>query len=145
VAAALVLAGCGGSTHPAASVPPTPAAPPSPTAPTARSYPDVESLVAAMAVGAVICRNVQFVTDSTVAGAVDPLVQCDGASQGDTSIVVFRDHTSAEAFAGKMLALGKALGERKAEVIGPDWVVNTSPAFARRVVAVGGQLAEGKK
>lgn len=99
-----------------------------------------------MAVGAAICRNVQFVTGSTVAGAVDPSVQCDGASQGDTSIVVFRDHTSAEAFAGKMLALGKALGERQAEVIGPDWVVNTSPAFARKiVVVVGGRLAEGKK
>jgi hypothetical protein len=45
-----------------------------------------------------------------------------------------------------MLALGKALGERQAEVIGPDWVVNTSPAFARKVVvAVGGRLAEGMK
>ena len=111
------------------------------SAPAAASYPDVESLVAAMAVHGAVCGNVQFLA-STMPGGLSPHVGCDGVSSGDTSVVVFTDHASALAFAHQMIQVrvSNALGP-VAEVVGPDWVVNTVPAFARKVVsAVKGQL-----
>jgi hypothetical protein len=103
------------------------------------SYRDVESLVAAMAVHGAVCGNVQF-TSSTMPGGLSPHVGCDGISSGDTSVVVFTDHGSALTFARNLIQSDSSLGPM-AEVVGPDWVVNTVPAFARQVMhAVGGQL-----
>jgi hypothetical protein len=134
-AVALAVAGCGGtastSTRPAAVVHPTPAA---------SSYSDVESLIAAMAVHGAICAGVTFPAGDSVPGSIPPLAECSGASQGDTSISVFDTHADALAYARNMLAVGGQLGPT-AEVVGPDWAVNTSPAFAAKVVrAVGGQV-----
>jgi hypothetical protein len=103
----------------------------------ARSYKDVESLIAAMAVGGAICKDVSFDYGGTVPGALSPSAEC-GIS---TVLVVFRDHASAVAYAGKQITVGKAVGIPAAEVVGPNWTVNTVPRFARKVVkAVGGQI-----
>ena len=126
------LAACGNST-------PKPHSTPTHTSGAAHSYPDVESLVAAMAVHGAVCGNVKFFP-STMPGGLSPHVGCDGISAGDTSVVVFTGHASAVAFARQMIQVSASLGP-VAEVVGPDWVVNTVPAFARRVMrAVGGQL-----
>jgi hypothetical protein len=116
----------------------------SPTAspPSARSYPDVQSLLAAMAQHGAACSNVSIKTGSTVGGALNTFAECSGTSSGDTAIVIFTDHASAVDYANSMLNLSaeQSLGPA-AEVVGPDWTVNTSPAFAAKVVkAVGGQL-----
>ena len=130
---ALSLAACGGG----ASAHSTPK--PHSTAHSAVSYSNVDSLVAAMAVHGAICGNVQF-SLSTMPGGRSPHVSCDGASAGDTSIIVFTNHGSALGFARGMASQSGTIGPT-AEVVGPDWVVNTVPAFARQVVhAVGGQL-----
>ena len=107
----------------------------------ANSYPDVQSLIAAMAVGGALCSDVSLSSGSTVSGALSRYAGCSGSSSGDTAIVMFKDHASAVAYAGRMLSTGQSLGDPTAEVVGPDWTVNTVPAFADKVVkAVGGQL-----
>ncbi|HEY6788038.1 MAG TPA: hypothetical protein VI365_12075 [Trebonia sp.] len=59
----------------------------------------------------------------------------------DTVIVVFTDHASAIAYASDMIRVGQLTGSPAAEVVGPNWVVNTGPGFAGKVIkAVGGQL-----
>ena len=146
LAAALALAvtACGGS--PPKAVQASASAAPavhatSSTASTgvAHSYPDVQSLIAAMAHGAV-CSDVSLNTGSTVSGALNPYAECSGISSGDTAIVMFKNHASAVAYASNMLSTGQSLGPT-AEVVGPNWTVNTVPGFADKVVnAVGGQL-----
>lgn len=107
----------------------------------ANSYPDVQSLIAAMAVGGAPCSDVSLNSGSTVSGALSTYAECSGGSSGDTAIVMFKDHASAVAYAGRMLSTGQSLGDPTAEVVGPDWTVNTVPVFADKVVkAVGGQL-----
>ena len=87
------------------------------TAPGAR-YKDAESLMAAMAANGAPC-NPQ-----------------------DCTVAMFLTHASAQAYAHQ--AAGRNFGTPIAEVVGPNWVVNTDPAFARKVVqAVGGQLITG--
>jgi hypothetical protein len=104
------------------------------------SYPDVESLVAALAVGGAICTNVQFLNGSTADGATNPFVECSGSSNGDTAIIVFRSHADAVAYAHHMIGVNTSIGTPGAVVVGPDWAVNTSTSFARKVVsAVGGK------
>ena len=125
--AVLGLAACG------SSAPKLRSTPAHSSAPAAATYPDVESLVAAMAVHGAVCGNVQFVT-STMPGGLSPHVGCDGVSAGDTSVVVFTDHVSALAFAYQMIQIkvSNSLGP-VAEVVGPDWVVNTVPALPGRL------------
>lgn len=133
LAAVLGFAACGSSAPKPHSVPAHS------SAPAAASYPDVESLIAAMAVHGAVCANVHFIS-SSMPGGLSPHVNCSGASAGDTSVVVFTDHSSALAFAHQMIQMSANLGP-VAEVVGPDWVVNTSPAFAQQVMsAVKGQL-----
>ena len=56
-------------------------------------------------------------------------------------IGLFSDHANALAYAEGMIILGMQLHTPTAEVVGPNWVVNTSPAFAGEVVeAIGGQI-----
>jgi hypothetical protein len=108
--------------------------------PAAASYKDVDSLIAAMAVHGAICSGVQFV-NSTASGALSPHVGCTGSTSGDTSILVFINHADALAFANQQLAVGASVNQPTAEAVGPDWVVNTVPSFASKIVAaVGGQL-----
>jgi hypothetical protein len=134
---ALGLAACGGGAPVHGTAKPLPK--PHSTAIASVSYRDVQSLVAAMAVHGAVCGNVQFVS-STMPGGLSPHVGCDGASSGDTSVVLFTDHGSALTFARLQIQANSTLGP-VAEVVGPDWVVNTVPAFARQVVrAVGGQV-----
>jgi hypothetical protein len=48
--------------------------------------------------------------------------------------VVFTDHASAVAYANSMLSIGKSISSPTAEVVGPNWTVNTAPGFAPKVV-----------
>jgi hypothetical protein len=105
------------------------------------SYADVQSLLYAMAAHGATCSNVTMDTGGSVSGELNPYADCSGTSAGDTAVLVFKDHASAMAYAHSMLSTGQSLGNPTAEVVGPDWVVNTKPAFADMVVtAVGGQL-----
>jgi hypothetical protein len=113
-----------------------------PAVPVAQSYPNVQSLLAAMAAHGATCSNASIRTGSTVNGALSTFAECTGVSSGDTAIVMFTDHASAVAYANNTLSLSQnaSLGPT-AVVVGPDWAVNTVPAFAPKVVsAVGGQL-----
>jgi hypothetical protein len=73
-----------------------------------------------------------------VPGSINPYVDCSGASNSDTVVNTFTDHASALAYAHWMLAVGNSLGMPTAEVVGPNWVVNAVPLFARKVVQAGG-------
>jgi hypothetical protein len=79
------------------------------------------------------------VDGGTSAGSLNPYVDCTGSSEGDTSIVVFTSHAGALAFAHTKLDvidLGPV-----AEVVGVNWVVNTTPIYGRKVAAaIGGKL-----
>jgi hypothetical protein len=46
--------------------------------------------------------------------------------------VVFTDHASALAYANDMIGVGQTTSTPAAEVVGPNWTVNTVPAFAPR-------------
>ena len=64
-----------------------------------------------------------------------------GGQRGDTVIGLFSSHANAVAYADGMVILGLHLHTPTAEVVGPNWVVNTSPAFAGEVVAaIGGEI-----
>lgn len=129
-AAALSIAACG------SSAPKTSAGPP-----VAQSYKDAASLLAAMAVHGATCSGASFNSGGVVPGEVNPYVECTGITSGDTSVLMFTDHASALAYGNDMLNVGLSIGPAAAEVVGPNWTVNTVPAFARKVVsAVGGQL-----
>ena len=74
-------------------------------------------------------------------GPAGEFMDCSGASSGDTVIGMFSNHADALAYADGMVILGLQLRTPTAEVVGPNWVVNTSPAFAGAVVnAIGGQI-----
>jgi hypothetical protein len=119
----------------------SPSARPTPTTPVAQSFANTESLIAAMAVHGAVCSGVSFSSGGTVSGERNPYADCSGASSGDTSVLVFTDHASALAYANNQLGVGQVANSPTAEVVGPDWTVNTSPAFAAKVIkAVGGQL-----
>lgn len=146
VAAVIGLTACGGSSPKAAAHASLSSSGTSSSASpgAAQSYPDVESLIAAMAVHGAVCSDASINTGSTVSGALSTYAECSGASSGDTAIVMFTDHASALAYANNMIRTGAGLGNPTAEVVGPDWTVNTVPAFADKVVtAVGGQLIAG--
>ena len=75
------------------------------------------------------------------AGQAGQFADCSADSNGDTVIGLFSDHADALAYADGMVTLGLQLHTPTAEVVGPNWVVNTSPAFADEVVdAIGGQV-----
>src|ERR1700728_2747025 len=67
-------------------------------------------------------------------GEAGQFADCSGTSDGDTVIGLFSDHANALAYAEGMIILGIQLHTPTAEVVGPNWVVNTSPAFAGEVV-----------
>jgi Host cell surface-exposed lipoprotein len=118
--------------------PPTTSAPATPSAPTAQSYTSVQSLLTAMAAHGAPCSAVSIKTGSAVNGALSTFAECSGASSGDTAIVMFTNHADALAYANSMVTNPIT---PTAEVVGPDWTVNTSPAYAAKVVkAMGGQL-----
>jgi len=108
----------------------TPTAPP--VIPTAHSYASATGVLAAMDRKGVVCSGV---------GRAGQFADCSGVSDGDTVIGMFRNHADAVAYADGMVTLGLQLHTPTAEVVGPNWVVNTSPAFASQVVAaIGGEI-----
>jgi len=103
-----------------------------PPAPTARAYANTTSVLAAMDSRGAVCSGV---------GPAGAFMDCSGASSGDTVIGLFSNHADALAYADGMVILGLQLHTPTAEVVGPNWVVNTSPAFAGEVVdAIGGEI-----
>jgi hypothetical protein len=93
-----------------------------------------------VAVHGALCSGVSFDSDDSVSGSIAPLAECSGASNGDTPISVFTNHADALAWADQMIFNAASIGPVRI-VVGPNWAVNTSPAFARKVIkAVGGQL-----
>jgi len=122
--ALIAAAGAGAAIAGASSGPP-------PT-PTARAYATTTSMLAAMDSKGAVCSG---------AGPAGAFMDCSGASSGDTVIGLFRNHADAVAYADGMVILGLRLHTPTAEVVGPNWVVNTSPAFAGEVVAaIGGEI-----
>jgi hypothetical protein len=104
----------------------------SPPIPTAHAYASTTGVLAAMDSKGAVCSGV---------GPAGQFMDCSGASSGDTVIGMFSDHADAVAYADGMVTLGLQLHTPTAEVVGPNWVVNTSPAFAGEVVdAIGGQV-----
>jgi hypothetical protein len=100
--------------------------------PTAHAYASTMSVLAAMDSKGAVCSGV---------GPAGQFTDCSGASSGDTVIGLFPSHADALAYAYGMVTLGLQLHTPTAEVVGPNWVVNTSPAFAGEVVgAIGGQV-----
>lgn len=98
--------------------------------PAAHAYAGTMSVLAAMGSKGVVCSGV---------GPAGQFTDCSGASAGDTVIGMFPSHADALAYAYGMVTLGLQLHTPTAEVVGPNWVVNTSPAFAGEVVgAIGG-------
>jgi hypothetical protein len=105
---------------------------PPPVIPAARAYASPTGVLAAMDRGGAVCSG---------AGQAGQFADCSGDSEGDTVIGMFSDHGEAVAYADGMITLGLQLHTPTAEVVGPNWVVNTSPAFAEEVVAaIGGEV-----
>jgi hypothetical protein len=103
-----------------------------PVIPAARAYPSAVSVLAAMDSKGAVCSG---------AGQAGQFADCSADSNGDTVIGLFSNHADALAYADGMITLGLQLHTPTAEVVGPNWVVNTSPAFADEVVdAIGGQV-----
>lgn len=106
----------------------------------ASAYASARAVLSALAADRLPCRQVSWVSDGTVPGSLSPYADCSGASDGDTSIAVFTSHASALAYAHQMLSDAADLGPA-AEVVGPNWVINTIPAYARKVApAMGGKI-----
>jgi hypothetical protein len=125
--AVVLVAAAGTGAALASGTPTTP-----PAIPPAHSYASATGVLAAMDRKGVVCSGV---------GQAGQFADCTGASDGDTVIGMFRDHADAVAYADGMVTLGLQLHTPTAEVVGPNWVVNTSPAFADEVVdAIGGQI-----
>jgi hypothetical protein len=103
-----------------------------PPIPAAHAYSNTSGVLAAMDRRGVVCQDV---------GPAGAFMDCSGASTGDTVIGLFSNHADAVAYADSMIILGMQLRTPAAEVVGPNWVVNTSPAFAGEVVdAIGGEI-----
>ena len=108
--------------------------------PRTAAYANARAVLSALAAVHLPCRQVSWVSDGTVPGSLSPYADCSGASQGDTSITVFRSHASALAFARQVLVEEAGLGPI-AEVVGRNWVINTTPAYARKAApAMGGKV-----
>jgi hypothetical protein len=141
LAALIIIGGIASATGGTKIKPTATSSPTTPAHVTARSYPNVASLLAAMAVRGAICSGATFKSGSTADGALSNFVDCSGTSAGDTAIVLFTNHAEAVAYAQSMISVGQEANSPTEEVIGPNWVVNTSPGFAPKVAkAVGGQL-----
>ena len=108
---------------------------------TAQSYPSTAALLAAMTAHGASCPGVKFSSSGTRVGEVNPFATCNSGGQGNTVILVFKDHAEAMTYANDMISVGQSTGIPAAEVVGPNWTVNSTPTFAPKVVgAVGGQL-----
>ena len=115
------------------------------SASTVAMYKSATDLLAAMAAGGAVCGNAQFQTGSTVQGAQSAYIGGDGVSSGDTVLEMFTSHAGALAYANRMINSGATTNTPTAEVVGPNWAVNTVPSFATQVQrAVGGQLINGQ-
>lgn len=100
--------------------------------PAAHAYASANGVLAALDSRGATCSSV---------GQAGQFADCSGASDGDTVIGMFASHADAVAYADGMVTLGLQLHTPTAEVVGPNWVVNTSPAFAGQVVAaIGGEI-----
>jgi hypothetical protein len=140
-AAAMFAAACGSATGPSPS-PPTASSSKAAKAAAAvkPEFTDVESLLAALAVHGAPCTAVTFV-NGTVPGGINPYADCTGVRAGDTAVSMFSSHSSALAYARQQMATSAGLGIAVAEVVGPNWTVNTIPAYARMAArAVGGRV-----
>ncbi len=140
-AAAMFATACGSATGPSPSLPAASSVKPaaSPVAVTPE-FTDVDSLLAALAVHGAPCTAVTFV-NGTVPGAINPYADCTGVTAGDTAVSTFTSHASALAYARHQIATSAGLGIAVAEVVGPNWTVNTIPVYARMVArAVGGHV-----
>jgi hypothetical protein len=103
-----------------------------PPIPAARAYASATGVLAALDSRGVVCSGV---------GQTGQFADCTGVSDGDTVIGMFTDHEDAVDYADGMVTLGLQLHTPTAEVVGPNWVVNTCPAFAGEVVAaIGGEI-----
>jgi hypothetical protein len=136
-----MIAGCGTTASKPSSPPPSTS--PTPTAASAPSgpgtYPRADALLSALDARGAPCTAVSYVNGGTVGGSLNPYIDCTGISEGDTSIVVFTSHAAALAFAQTQLGVTN-LGP-VGEVVGVNWVVNTMPAYGRKVAAtLGGKL-----
>ena len=123
------------------ATPNTPATPSATPTPTAKAYPTTAALLAAMTAHGASCPGVKYSSSGTVAGEVNPFATCNSGGQGNTVILVFANHAEAMTYANSMITTGQSVGSPTAEVVGPNWTVNTVPSFAPTVVrAIGGQL-----
>jgi hypothetical protein len=132
-AAALALAGCGSSPH-AASYRNV-------------SYKNATAVVAALDAHGAPCTSAYPASGMPMPGAIPglrgPFMECSGLTQGDTSIGVFDSYADALQQAMSVLGGGGPglQPPSTAEVVGPDWLVNTTPAYAKKVhAAIGGQV-----
>jgi hypothetical protein len=128
-AAAVALAGCGAA-HAGE--------------PGAVSYENATAVVAALDAHGAPCTNTSLTNGSTATGSLGSFVLCSGVTAGDTSVGIFDTHAHALAHAQNMINVGDEIkAHSTAEVVGPNWVVNTTPAYAARVQkAIGGQLLQ---
>ena len=128
VVIAFALGGCGSSARTSA---------PARAVSSGTAYGSARALIRVLAARGAPCKRVHVISSPTLPGALS-LADCSGKSDGDTSIATFAGRASAIAFATRMIA---ADPKNNAEVVGPDWVVNTERAYAPSVQsAIGGQV-----
>jgi hypothetical protein len=128
----LALNGCASAGKPAAPVS---------AGSTEAAYGSARALIRALEAHGAPCNRVHVLSAPSQQGAAT-LADCSGKSDGDTSISTFTGHADAVAFAARMIA---ADPKDDTEVVGPNWVVNTSPAYAPSVQsAIGGQILTSK-
>jgi hypothetical protein len=104
-------------------------------------FANAELLLAALNAAGEPCIFPSVIANPTAPGAVSMTdcssPQASGDQNGDTSVIVFDTHAHALSFAQGMVSGGLAPGAE--EVIGVDWVVNTTPAYGVQVqLALGG-------
>jgi hypothetical protein len=105
------------------------------------SYSSAQAVLAALSAAGVACTDPQPVANPTGPGTLD-LLDCTspGGQDEDTTVATFDTHAHAVASAQELLQLVQA---GNAEVVGVDWVVNTTSGYAQTVVSVlGGQVMQ---
>lgn len=107
------------------------------------SYPSAQAVLDQLAKNGAPCAKPSPVANPTSPGALS-MTGCFGvssAANSDTVITVFDTHDDALAAARQMLAFEQGMGNVvNWEIVGVNWLVNTVPAYAPKVVAaLGGQ------
>jgi hypothetical protein len=101
------------------------------------TYGSGRALIRVLAADGAPCKRVHVLSAPSQPG-MTTLADCSGKSDGDTSVSTFASHADAITFASRMIAMQPGTS---AEVVGPNWVVNTVPAYASWVrSAIGGQV-----